>query len=234
MKIKIFIMIMVVLVSLTGCKQSEVYTEDELDILAEYMAGAILRYDKYYEGGLVQVGLDSKTLENNQEPEEVVKPDVPDVPVDKDEPLEKDESLEHLGSLNLTQLIGKGNFEFKYSKYKTHEYYPEENINSYFSLTARDGYELVVLSFKGTNMEKKDSVLNLTTSNIFYKLGFGEDEYKPLLTLLENDLQYFNSEIKAGSSKELVLIFELLEGTELNNAQLKVSKDKDLVIINMK
>jgi hypothetical protein len=58
--------------------------------------------------------------------------------------------------------------------------------------------------------------------------------YKPLLTLLENDLQYIDITIEAGKTETVLLVFEVSKDVEISEINLIALKDERTEIIEIK
>lgn len=58
--------------------------------------------------------------------------------------------------------------------------------------------------------------------------------YKPLLTLLKNDLQYFDITLKPGQSEKALLVFEISKDRDAANINLLISRENRSKIIEIK
>lgn len=220
----IFILLMTL--SLTGCINSYNYTEKETDSVAEYMAGLLLKYDSQYNRALLPMSKIKKedVQEAAAEQEEPTIPQT-DSANKPSEQKETDQAEIPAQSYTLSEVIGVKGVELQYQSYKLADTYPEDSTNTYFSLLPRDGYKLLVMEFTLTNTTKKDKSLNLTNAKVQYQLEVNaEKQYKPLLTLLENDLQYINVKLQKQDTIPVLLIYELPADTKVNGINLLVSK----------
>lgn len=215
---------------LTGCIQEYNYTEEESDAIAEYMAGSLLADDDKYDQELL--------LDNELQPEENISNTSTEHTVISEnsestlnhETTSGEEShneADRKNSNNLSGVLGGKNFDVKYESYELAESYPDEEENPYFSLYARSGYQLLVVSFTVANITDQEKEFNLSNTDVEYQLGDNVGTvYKPLFTLLENDLRYIDIMVGANKSTEALLVFEVSDQTDISNIKLTVTKDK--------
>jgi hypothetical protein len=94
---------------------------------------------------------------------------------------------------------------------------------------------LLVATFSIKNTLKEIENINLIKSGITYKLDVNAGTvYKPLLTLLKNDLQYIDLDLGPGNSKSVLLIFEVSKDADISNIDLKAEKADKTVKIKLK
>ena len=201
-----FLFILFLSLSLTGCVQKYNVTDAQSDATAEYMAGLLLKYDKDYEQDLAPIENAADDSITEEESSNTSDTDA----VNEVETDNSSSSDETLNDYTLTQVIGESGFSINYKDYILVDTYPEEPESASFSLTPREGYQLLVASFTIKNTSDNEKEINLIRSGITYQLSVNNRSiYEPLLTLLENDLRYFDLTIAAGKSKKALLIFEV-------------------------
>jgi hypothetical protein len=230
--------ILLLALSLTGCMQKYEFTEQQSSSAAEYMAGLLLKSDKNYEMNLVSVAdMISVDTTNGQNTPTLI------LPMDNDNNSETDEKALDSGETSgsgskeytLTEVIDDKNFNIQYLSYQITDEYPKDKKSSYFSLTPNEGDQLFVVSFSVKNISDKDATLNLSKSKIQYQLDVNEDiVYKPSLTLLENDMQYINMDVKKGKEETMLLIFEISKKADISKINLNVSNNEKTEIIEIK
>ena len=219
--------------SLTGCIQEYNVSEQQNDAAAEYMAGLLLKYDEDYEQGLTpmneipventttDMGTDTPTPTIAPEDDSTINSDGKEVVTQKE--------------YTLTEVIGEKDFDIQFKGYQITETYPEDIESTYFSLTPREGNQLLVTSFSVLNNTDSEKTLNLSKAKIIYQLDINVGTvYKPSLTLLENDLQYIDMAIKGGKTKTVLLIFEVSKDKDITEINLIISKDNKSEIIEVK
>lgn len=231
---KIIGIVIVCMFLLTGCMQRSVVAEKQGDMIVEYMAGMLLKRDKNYQSVLIQPEKDEEVIDNIIE--------INDKSSDKNISTKKQNRVENTMSTkkyssnsSLSEVIGTKDFDIQYMSYKIYDTYPEDIATTYFSLTPRKGYQLLVTSFSVQNITKDELSLDLSSAKINYLLDINVGTmYKPLLTLLENDLQYKEIKLKAGENESVLLIFEVSKELDMSNINLIVSKENKTEIVGIK
>ena len=241
----------------SGCYEPLDITEREMDMVAEYAAGVLVKHGTKT----------TDTLLNRQEQEaafaELATPTprptlVPSKP-DKEPSTDQSQNggqadkvtatpkptatpiaeNSELTMRDLSDLIGKDDFFFEYTGCETTMLY--QGSGDLFA-AAGEGKQLIVLKFKVTNQSETGAtlVLNKGASKEFvYTLRIGNRTIRPSLTLLNEDF-YTSYEVTyaAGESRECVLVFECGKDVVLENAILSVLRDvegnEDSVLVKVK
>jgi hypothetical protein len=252
-------MILLYSVILTGCAKE--ITNHQSDILAEYMAGTVLKNAVGYEQELIY-------------PDEATK-DVADSSTDEDKEEIADSQEAHTQTSNnsvqvveeqsgatvvnntttnnnqtdnnqtdhnqidynidyvgLIEELGYNNFDISYSDFDFYEKYP--NDNNYYSLETTKAKQLLVLTFDITNLSQKSQNLNLLESNINYQLDNSGLIYNPMITMLMDDIQYINLDFAAKETKKAVIVFEVLKDIDISNTNLIIFYQNKTTIIDIK
>lgn len=234
-----FILVVLCGVLFTGCAKLVNMDEQESAMVAEYMAGTVLRHTIDYNEALIY-----PDYINSQETEEDANPvngtAVKDKAV-KDTVEVKDSviSVKTEDALKNTQVtapktqqevtytqllsaLGAENFDISYSKYKEYESYPAKT--DYFTIVPSKGKRLIVLSFQVKNLRDKKQILDLSEAQADYQLVSSDNStYKAMMTLLPEDLQYINQSIGAGESQEAVLVFEITRDKVISDFKLRIT-----------
>jgi hypothetical protein len=210
--------------------------EEKADSIAEYMAALILKYDDNYTQDLIP----QEVNDHLDELEEGNSSDK-DFPIATITPSQSNqqsnnEEINNQEEYTLSEVFGNKNFEIQYLNYKVAETYPDDTENAYFYVEPRnENYHLIVASFQVKNISKKEKSLNLSKEKIQYKLDVNVGTiYKPLLTLLENDLQYLDITLAAGKTSKVLLIYEVSKETDMSDINLIISNNNKTEIIEMK
>lgn len=221
------VVILLLMVTLTGCMPKYEYTDDQTDAAAEYMAGLILKYDNDYHSALMSmddiVAIATPTPGTAQnavdgQAEVTVSPTVVPEP-----------------NYTLSEVIDEKGFDLTYTGYDVLDSYPEDVAEAYFSISAREGNQLIVLTFQLKNKLDKKNNLNLTKADISYQLDVNVGTiYEPPFALLENNLKLIDITLKAKEEKTVVLIFEVKKDVEMKNINLMVTRDERSEIIEIK
>jgi hypothetical protein len=242
-KLKLLLILFLAL-SLTGCIKKFELTEQQSNATAEYMAGLLLKYDKDYKQSLTPLenlsGTDYETSEDADNTDNEVTPTATPAPTKSAGQQETSGNADNGGAkaskdYTLEEVIGEKNIDIKYTGYKICDTYPEDTTDTYFSLTPREGNQLLITTFAIENLSDKDIKLNLSNSNVVYQLDINVGTiYKPLLTLLENDLQYIDITLGAGKAVKVLLIFEISKEADISDINLIASNGGKSNIIDIK
>lgn len=224
------ILLILFLLPLTGCVKKSVASDVQSDAIAEYMAGLLLEYDDDYDQALIPYdelkgdSSDGKTV--TQAPS---KSDT----ADGSQTGESDKNIDK--SATISDVIGMKNFDIEYKAYDITDTYPENSDDALFVLTHSKGYKLLVVSFTIHNNTDSTKNINLLNDNIEYQLQVSSKKnYSPLLSLLENDLQYIDLKLSGMQTRKGLLIFEIPEKTDTSDMKLFVSKDSTSATVKLK
>lgn len=245
------------LVLFAGCYEPLDITESEMDMVAEYAAGVLVKHGtkatdtllnrEEQEAAFAELATptprptlapakddknsDSDQVQNSeQEDKATATPKPTATPVAENS---------ELTMQDLTDLIGREDFFFEYTGCETTMLY--QGSGDLFA-AAGEGKQLVVLEFKVTNQSDTGAtlVLNKGASKEFvYTLRVGGRTIRPSLTLLNEDFYTsYEATYNPGESKLCVLVFECNKGLVLENAVLSVLRDvegkEDSVLIKVK
>ena len=228
MKKKLMVAAMTVALAVTGCGVTEL-SDENTDIIAEYMAGALLKHNKDYTDA---IDYDKSVLTVTPTPVPTVKPATakptatvkPQNPGSTQEPMDDSDSddSKELTKVSLSELYGKEGIKVKHTTYTTGKSYGSD----YSSISAGSGKKLIVVYFNIKNKTSKNVKLNLAKKSVSYQLYKDDNAYgEPLLTIAKGDLQYFNEKIKAGRNRQGVLIFEVDSSFKVKGSVIKAVKD---------
>ena len=229
------ITVLLILATLTGCMQKFEYSEEQTDAAAEYVAGLILRYDKDYKNKLISM---EEIVVQQQEAEKATATPAPGTSQDTDDgptgvtenPIDAPKP-----EYTLSEVIDEKGFDLSYNGYTIADSYPEDITDAYFSVTAREGNQLVILSFQLKNKLDKKNNLNLTKAKITYQLDVNVGTiYEPPFALLENNLKLIDMTLKEKEEKTVILIFEVKKDVEMKDINLMVTRDDRSEIIKIK
>ena len=226
-------LVLILAFSLNGCVEEYKVTDKQSDAVAEYSAGKLLQYDENYDKELPSY---EELLGESNEEDSSEQPAGESTGNNEDAKSQDEKNDTEINqSYSLTEVIGEKGFDIQYKDYKKAETYPDDEENPYFSLTARDGYELFVISFIVKNTKNNDKDFDLSKADIVYRLDIGSGKtYKPQFTLLVNDLRYIDLTIKGNKAETALLVFEVPEKADMSITKLTVSKDDKSKTIEIK
>ena len=229
-KIKFCIFLIFTMVMFGGCSKGIELTEEETDMFAEYISKEVLERDKYYDQALI-VPKESLDPEGTDRKEDTKKEDtkkpVNSVVTDKEQngatllPTDTKVTQEKpVGTLD--DLLSTDSIDVSYASKKVYSEYSEAN-NDYFVIHSPKGTKLVVVKFKLKNKTDKATTFSMLKKSVDYKLEMETGSvYSPLLTLLENDLQFFDKKISSNDTDYAVLVFRVKEQETKTNGILHI------------
>lgn len=225
-----------------GCLKDVPLTDREMDIVAEYAARALL--------GTIP----PNTISDYEPllPEEVVAPTptptptpVPEVtpeptngaarPTGGTPQLTPTPVPENSEATNeqLTEVIGADGFAFSYAE-GSYQLMPSVEEGDYFSLDPKKGRQYLIVSFTATNTTDESIALYTMEKQLRCEVDINLGTVsRASLSMLKNDLQYMNGSetVPAGGSLETVLVFEISALEEINTAHIRITNQKDEVVI---
>jgi len=209
MKWKVFFAFVVMIMCLTGCAENQIptMTDEQIYEVSEYVAITLMKYDASNRSRLVE--LDEDDFEEKKpvatpKPEDTGMKPVEDTPViDSTTDEEENTDVE-------TVLALADNLELTYLGYELGDTYPKNDENAYFSLSAADGKQLLILKFQLSNISEQESSVDLLSTDESFILTVNEEySRKALTTMLDNDLSTFMGVLNGNENKEVVLIIEV-------------------------
>ena len=243
MKKPFILMILMCVVLLSGCSSLTKLTEDESNILTEYMAGVVLKHADDYTDGLLSMeeieeeeakedARNKRIEENNNQ----VSTNESSTSINqKPSSSSKNQNISDIKFVSLTKAVGNSNFKINYKKYELYDKYISEDSTSNMTLEAGENKSLLVLYFDIKNLSNEALKIDLVEEGIGYQVSLNNGKkLKPLLTLLMNDIQYLNLDIVANKTREAVIIFEVDKNTDLSNSVLTVTRKEMTSSIKLK
>ncbi|MBQ4067685.1 MAG: hypothetical protein IJC76_00385 [Lachnospiraceae bacterium] len=188
-------------------------TEEQGDIIAEYAADILLKYDKNYSDKYVesQPTTEEATFAEEIEyttPEESTsgKKDNADGK-ETTKPVEETTTEPVLSSIE--QILGIDGIKVTYKDFLLTDTYPNDSKDNFFVMKAVKGTKLLILRFDVKNVSGNDIALNIMKSNAKYRTVINDsDKLVAQITLLLNAFNTYEGTIKANKSEEMVLVFQ--------------------------
>ncbi|MCR4656572.1 MAG: hypothetical protein K5770_10145 [Lachnospiraceae bacterium] len=225
---------------LSGCNSDEAIiladeNEDaQLELVAEYAAGLLLKYDKSHANGLTVAVPQQPVMEDPvdispptpAEIEEMSEGGLdPTVNVSNDGPQgstqeqgnteEEETPVVSESGGSIADALGIPGFDVTYTGYEAVDVYPEDSSNEdvvLFSLTAEEGQKLLILHFDLSNFSGEDAECAPINKEAKIRLIINEtDRLNQQMTILMNDLKSFDDILAAGETRDTVLVFYLDE-----------------------
>lgn len=202
--------------TLCSCAGKLEYTEQQEDVIADYMANLLLRHDVNYQYEYISEE-ETTTEEVTDEQEETT-----DLYAEEINGSQDVNSTPEMGGDNkvstddlASALEMPEGISVKYDGYEVTDIFSDDE-DSLFVMKAVEGYRLLVVKFKVTNTTGEDISVNMMEKISKYK-GIVNDnkKYNSQLTLFLNALNTFEGTISAGSTKTMFLLYQ----TQLDSAE---------------
>ncbi len=233
----------------TGCAKMTDLSDQQSDVIAEYMAGSVLRYTDNYKEALIYPE-DMKEEQTNgtviNESNDTAKEEnTANTATDKQDTNKgavttgnstgtKNTETEKsdLNYQEFFKIISDDKYQLKYTDFKLQLSYAQRD--AYFTLTPTSGNKLLAVNFKVSNKSKSSAKVNLDKIHIAYKLSTKDGKtYSPMVTLLDTDLKYLNITLKSGKSDDAVLLFDVPENLKTDGLTLSISLNGQKAIIDL-
>lgn len=206
------LLVLLCMAALTGCGKNDIsLTNEENDLVAEYIAGTLLKYSydnewKYQKLNTAQktgVTTTAGTNSSTQTPSQSQS-------VNSHKPSASNAagtvSTDLMG--NLPAVLGLNGVTVRYKDYVTGSAYP---LDDYVSVPAQQGYKVVAVELTLTNTSGQAVTLN-SSGNVTFKLEVGGTGVGNYASILKNDITALkNVSLAAGASKDVVVLFQVKE-----------------------
>lgn len=214
-------------VFLSGCSSAiPELTKEQQDLVVEYAASTLLKYNKNYEGRLLEkTELEAEEAKITAREEKIAQMQKEKLEKAKlNQKAESSQGKEGAASgedtndnfqadvntsATIEDFLNLDQVTFTYVGYEIADDYPEQGENLFFVMNATEGKKLLVLKFKAENVSSTEAVLNMSQVGARYKVSVDGEEKNALTTMLLNDMAYYQGTIAAGECTELVVVSEI-------------------------
>lgn len=236
--------------ALTGCGATVPdLTQEETEIISEYAAGILMKYDKDNGSRLVDLSQEETAPDAEplaQAPEsDVAAAETEEAPGGTGEPGPAENNAtvidqsqtEAMPAASIEEYYGISDFTFAYTGCELIDSYPEDSGEEgavYFTMDATEGMKLLVAKFNVTNQSGSEQTLNMMEHGAKFRLSVNGDAGKHVLTtMLLNDMQNYNAMVAAGETVELVSIIEVPADTQVDSLVLILSGGDGAVTLQL-
>lgn len=234
MKRLLLIGLLMGLLALTGCTSVTALSDDEENMIAEYMAKELLESQKEYTKVLYTPSpIPSATP--TPRPKATLPPTTSATPTtvvsDSSSGKDLDSASTQQANADFAQVMGMTDIKVEYTGYEILDSITEDVL----SLSASKGKVLYMIKFNVTNNSDQDMQFQLRDLDISYRLDLNnKQKVKPLITLKDNDLRFIDLKLKANKTLETVVMFEVNQNIKMEHANLIISRDDKTAIIKLK
>ncbi len=212
-KVVVCILSCMMIFLLVGCDKQVKLNTEENDLIAEYIAGVMLKYsfsDKWnYEKAVSRVDsykpknpastLGGGATINNTTPTQS--------PTSASTPTTAATSTKDVIKA-LSSALEIGELDIQYKTYSVGERYPTEEYA--ISVPAGEGFKVLALEFELTNHSNSAMELNTYNKGVVFRLDLGERAFTQYASMLKNDLVFLkNISVDAGSTYKAVVLFQI-------------------------
>lgn len=230
------LLLIVSMISLTGCMNVKDMSEEKSGLVAEYAAGVLLRYSDQYEHRLItRDQLEDQGVEAPATPVAANPTETPAVSVVPDAPQTSGEApeptVEEVPEVSLDELYQLSGIEVSYDSCEFTKRYGNSEIR------AEEGETLFVVTFALKNVSGAGKKVNLMDRReIQYTLDMDGNQYFPGISMLSNGgLAYLETTIKKGKTEKAVLIFRMdQERTAASSATLTIEEGSRKATVKLK
>ncbi len=206
-------------------------TAEETDLITEYAVQVLLKYDKNNSSRLVDLSqYDTVEPAATEEPEEEISEEEPEETAEEETdiidatPEEEAEVIEVTAPSSIEEYYGIDGVSFRYTGYEYLQEYPDssaEGTDIYFAMQATDGMELLVLHFQAVNESGSERTLSMMDYGTNLRVQINGDTTKSaLMTMLSDDIETYMGTVPANGTADLVAVFEVEQGTQMNSMDL--------------
>lgn len=217
-RIGIFFLTLLGIVSVTGCTKVQDLTDEQTQLIAEYAAEALLKYDTAYTDHMKEAEQESDTQEAATETTDTQEEATTQAQTTEQVTTETSsqpvtEAAETKDITDIAQILDLSDVSIRYKEYTVTDQYPSKDAEGKFIyLDAPEGYKLLVLSFDVSNTSDAPTELSLLDAGLAYRLDCnGAHSAVPMLTILLEDLNTYQIALQPEQSEEAVLIFQIAD-----------------------
>ena len=218
---------------LTGCIDSMPdMTEEQSELVAEYAADMLLKYSPNYHYRIAdeeEVASAEAEMETSQEEETMQEESQPSQDLSQTGSGENvsagaETSVEDGSEYDLATFFSMEQFSIRYASCEITDAYPKAESGAGFSVTAPQGYNLLILHFDVENLGEETAQCDLFDQINKVRVNVNNAGYvQALSTLLTNDLTTYMEDIPAGEVADAVVAVPV-EQTDLDEIQTAVMR----------
>lgn len=230
------------IISLAGCGENQIpdLTDDEMQLMGEFAAINLMKYDANSRSRLV----DYTDLLSTPEPEPTQEP-APQEPDEQEpegmDPVDDTPMTAAPGSVAESSYTAADVLELPqgmnvvFMEHALYDIYPEGDEGS-FALSATEGNKLLVLSFSIINATGQDQEVDLLALSPQFRITVNENyTRRALVTMLEDDMTTFIGTIPNAGAASTVLVIEVdaVTAENISSISLDIKNDSKAYTIQL-
>lgn len=218
---------------LTGCIDSMPdMTEEQSELVAEYAADMLLKYSPNYhyriadeeEVASAEAEMETSQEEETMQEESQQSQDLSQTGSGENVSVGAETSVEDGSEYDLATFFSMEQFSIRYASCEITDAYPKAESGAGFSVTAPQGYNLLILHFDVENLGEETAQCDLFDQINNVRVNVNNAGYvQALSTLLTNDLTTYMEDIPAGEVADAVVVVPV-EQTDLDEIQTAVMR----------
>lgn len=223
--------------ALVGCgNKIPDLSEKDMNMVTEYAAGLLLKYDANYQAKLLDDKALSEAEELQKKVEEAaalraqIEAQAAERAHNKNQSDSSGESGEESAAVqstpaDLAAFLDLGQVSVSCNGVEIKDSYPESSEELVFAIQASPGHKLAVVHIYVTNVGSSESNLDIMGKNASFRMALnGGNAHGVMYTMLENDFALYQGNIQPGQTLDLVLLADIPEEecTQMNSVSLSV------------
>lgn len=225
-------LVLVLVFSMTGCGNDISLNKQENDLVAEYIAGVMLKYSYVNEWEYQKLKISqsqykshSSTSQNDQNVQQPTNPVTgTQTPTAGNQTGNQNTGGNTADTMTaMASALGLAGVQISYQQYVVDNRYPTGDVIGY--VPANAGCQIVAVEFTLKNNTGSEVIANTKSSGVILKMNVNEKTITQSATLLKNDLTELDEvKIGAGAAYTAVTIFQVPEAiaADLSNMTLSV------------
>lgn len=213
----------------SGCAENQIpeLTQDEMQMVSEYVAVTMMKYEAGHRSRLVDLPVGEELPPVVPAPTAVPEAAAPQTPEQQAPPddIQTAPPEEVVNPYSMEEVMGlPEGVTAAFTGHKLYSRYPDNGAVGGFSLDAVEGKQLLVLSFSLANTSGQEQAVDLLSSGANYRITVNGDYIRrALTTILGDDMSTFIGTLPAGSSADAVLVIEVEDSMADNISSLELS-----------
>ncbi len=230
-RMKVTAALLLAAITMTGCG-TKLYemTDEEQQLVAEYSAYALSKYNVYQKDGMTSAKEEENTSETGQSETETESE--ADTQTGGTSGTTKPASdTQTAAAVSLADAIGYKDLNVTYTGVTKTDTYKE---GSYYSMEAGKGWNYAVMKFTISNPTGADVDVDFFTNARTYTAGFSDGkDYPAEGSFLTYSLTTYQGTLKPQESVDVVLLFKIPEDTACDDVSMSVFKDNVKSLIEL-
>ncbi len=211
---------------LTGCAKAVPLDNTQQDMVAEYCAQLVLRYDANYEGKLKRIKETTQSESKDDKKNENVNEETTRIQDVENATEEVTAQKYEEKELSLSEAFGIDSVDIQYTGFNVADSYSDGTANP-ADLVPGEGHSFLIEKFQMTNTGGGILDIPMMSFDKSIKSNVNGKQYTALITLLMNALNTYTGTLQPGQSVEVVLVYEInsINESDITDLELEVTEN---------